>query len=445
VSTGKKILIGVIAVLLLGGAVAGNVWMKRTPGKTVTTEKVQARDLEAIVSASGKIQARTTVNIAADTMGRVVELAVDEGQKVKKGQFLMQIDPRNQRTATSRTAAGLAAARSQLEQLRSSVAAARENLALSRENLRRARELWAQQLTTSQALDQAESEVKVRETQLRDAEQGLSTQGQRIQETAATVSSAEYELSRTRIESPIDGLIVRRNIEAGETVVIGTMNNAGTVLLQIADMSIIEAEVEVDETDIPFVQIGQLAKVKIDAIPDKEFTGKVTEVGNSPIVQAAAGQSGQTATNFKVTVTIDGEIPEVRPGFTCTADITTATRSKAVAVPIQAMAVRELIYDAAGKVVPQPKPDPKAKNTPRPSATDPLPAGQTRKDTEGVFLIKDAKAVFTPVKTGIAGDKYFEVLSGLKAADEVITGPFNSVRDLKDGDIVKPEEPKDRT
>jgi HlyD family secretion protein len=445
VSTGKKILIGVIAVLLLGGAVAGNVWMKRTPGKTVTTEKVQARDLEAIVSASGKIQARTTVNIAADTMGRVVELAVDEGQKVKKGQFLMQIDPRNQRTATSRTAAGLAAAKSQLEQLRSSVAAARENLALSRENLRRARELWAQQLTTRQALDQAESEVKVRETQLRDAEQGLSTQSQRIQETAATVSSAEYELSRTRIESPIDGLIVRRNIEAGETVVIGTMNNAGTVLLQIADMSIIEAEVEVDETDIPFVQIGQLAKVKIDAIPDKVFNGKVTEVGNSPIVQAAAGQSGQTATNFKVTVTIDGEIPEVRPGFTCTADITTATRTKAVAVPIQAMAVRELIYDAAGKIVPQPKPDPKAKNTPRPSATDPLPAGQTRKDTEGVFLIKDAKATFIPVKTGIAGDKYFEVLSGLKAGDEVITGPFNSVRDLKEGDAVKPEEPKDRT
>jgi HlyD family secretion protein len=445
VSTGKKILIGVIAILLLGGAVAGNVWMKRTPGKTVTTEKVLARDLEAIVSASGKIQARTTVNISADTVGRVTELAVDEGQKVTKGQFLMQIDPRNQRTATSRTAAGLAAARSQLEQLRTNVAAARENLALSRENLRRTRELWAQQLTTRQALDQAESEVKVRETQLRDAEQGLATQAQRIQETAATVSSAEYELSRTRIESPIDGLIVRRNIEQGETVVTGTMNNAGTVLLQIADMSIIEAEVEVDETDIPFVQIGQLAKIKIDALPDRTFSGKVTEVGNSPIVQAAAGQTGQTATNFKVTVTIDGQIPEVRPGFTCTADITTATRAKAVAVPIQAMAVRELIYDAAGQIVPQPKADPKAKNTPRPSATDPLPAGQTRKDTEGVFLIKDGKATFQPVKTGIAGDKYFEVLTGLKAGDEVITGPFNSVRDLKDGDLVKPEEPKDRT
>jgi HlyD family secretion protein len=444
VSTGKKVIIGVVAVVVLGGAVAGNVWMKRTPGKAVTLEKVQTRDLEAVVSASGKIQARTTVNIAADTMGRVVELAVDEGQKVTKGQFLMQIDPRNQRTMTDRSNAGLAAARSQLEQLRSSVAAARENLALSRENLRRQKELWAQQLTTRQALDAAESEVKVREANLRDAEQSLGTQEQRIREQGASVSSAEYELSRTRIESPIDGLIVRRNIEAGETVVVGTMNNAGTVLLQIADMSIIEAEVEVDETDIPFVQIGQPAKVKIDAIPDKTFNGKVTEVGNSPIVQAAAGQTGQTATNFKVTVTIDGQIPEVRPGFTCTADVTTATRAKAVAVPIQAMAVRELIYDAAGKIVPQPKPDPK-KPAPKVSSTDPLPAGQTRKDTEGVFLVKEAKATFIPVKTGIAGDKYFEVLNGLKAGDEVITGPFNSVRDLKEGDVVKPEEPKDRT
>ena len=443
-STGKKILIGAGIVVVVGGAVAGNIALKREKGKTVTVEKIQKRDLEAIVSASGKIQARTTVNISADTMGRVTQLAVDEGQRVAKGQFLMQIDPRNQQTAADRTSAGLAAARSTLDQLQNSVAAARENLALSRENLRRTRELWAQQLTTRQALDTAESEVKVREANLRDAEQALSTQSQRIRETQAQVSSAQYDLSRARIESPIDGLVVRRNIEQGETVVIGTMNNAGTVLLQIADMSIIEAEVEVDETDIPFVEIGQLAKIRIDALPDRTFTGKVTEVGNSPIVQTQAGQAGQTATNFKVTVTIDGQIPEVRPGFTCTADITTATRTQAVAVPIQALAVRELIYDAQDKIVPQPKRDPKSKEA-RPSATDPLPTGQKRKDTEGVFLIKDKLATFVPVKTGIAGDKYFEVLDGLAPADEVITGPFNSVRDLKEGDAVKPEAPKDRT
>jgi HlyD family secretion protein len=445
VSTGKKVLIGVGIAVVLGGAVAGNIALKREAGKTVTVEKIQKRDLEAIVSASGKIQARTTVNISADTMGRVVELAVDEGQSVKQGQFLMQIDPRNQQTAAERTTAGLAAARSQLEQMRTNLVAARENLSLARENLRRQNELWAQQLTTRQALDQAENEVKVREATLRDAEQALSTQDQRIRETQAQVSSARYDLSRARIESPIDGLVVRRNIEQGETVVIGTMNNAGTVLLQIADMSIIEAEVEVDETDIPFVEIGQTAKIRIDALPDREFTGKVTEVGNSPIVQAQAGQAGQTATNFKVTVTIDGQIPEVRPGFTCTADITTATRAQAVAVPIQALAVRELIYDANDKLIPQPKPDPKAKEGSRPSATDPLPDGQKRKDTEGVFLIKDKVATFVPVKTGVAGDRYFEVLSGLQPGDEVITGPFNSVRDLKEGDAVKPEEPEKRT
>jgi HlyD family secretion protein len=444
VSTGKKVIIGVVAAVVLGGAVAGNIWLKREPGKEVTIEKIQKRDLEAIVSASGKIQARTTVNISADTMGRVTQLAVEEGQKVTKGQFLMQIDPRNQQTAADRTAATLGAARSQLDQLQNTVTAARENLALSRENLRRQRDLWGQQLTTRQSLDQAESEVKVREANLRDAEQGLATQTLRIRETQAQVSTAQYDLSRARIESPIDGLVVRRNIEQGETVVIGTMNNAGTVLLQIADMSIIEAEVEVDETDIPFVQLGQPAKIKIDAIPDKTFTGKVTEVGNSPIVQAAAGQSGQTATNFKVTVTLDGQIPEVRPGFTCTADVTTATRTQAVAVPIQAMAVRELIYDPQGKIVPQPKADPKKKNEPRPSSTDPLPSGQKRKDTEGVFLIRDKAALFVPVKTGIAGEKYFEVLTGLKPGDEVITGPFNSVRDLKEGDAVKPEKPKDQ-
>ena len=442
-STGKKVLIAVAAVVVLGGAVAGNVWLKRTPGKTVTTEKIQKRDLEAIVSASGKIQARTTVNISADTMGRLTELAVDEGQTVKKGQFLMQIDPRNQLTAADRTAAGLAAARSQLEQLRNTVATARENLALSRENLRRARELWAQQLTTRQALDQAESEVKVRESSLRDAEQSLGTQEQRIRESAATVSSAQYELSRARIESPIDGLIVRRNIEQGETVVTGTMNNAGTVLLQIADMSIIEAEVEVDETDIPFVKIGQLAKIKIDAIPDKTFTGKVTEVGNSPIVQAAAGQTGQTATNFKVTVTIDGQIPEVRPGFTCTAEITTATKKQAVSVPIQSMTVRELLYDAQGNVVHEVRP-PKPRfrfGTPQAAPTAAAPAelkpGEKREEVEGVFLMRDGKAAFVTVKTGIAGERYLEVLTGLKEGDQVITGPFDSVRGMFEGDMVK--------
>jgi HlyD family secretion protein len=441
--TRKKLLIGVIVVVIGGAVAAANVFLKKENGKTVTTETVQKRDLEAIVSASGKIQAKTQINISSDVMGRVTELAVEEGQRVKKGQFLMQIDPRNQRTAAERSEASLAGTRSQLEETRQAIATARENLNLSRETLRRQKELWAQQLTTRDALDRAENEVKIRETQLRQAEQALSTQEQRIRETQASLSGARYDLSKTRIESPVDGLIVRRNIEQGETVVIGTMNNAGTVLLTVADMSIIEAEVEVDETDIPSVQIGQVAKVRIDALPDRTFSGKVTEVGNSPIQTTTAGTTGQTATNFKVTIQLDSEIPEVRPGFTCTADITTATRGKAVAVPIQAMAVRELVYDDKGNIVRAPKQEGKKRATVEPTASaEELKPGQTRKEVEGVFVIRDKNALFLPVKTGIAGDKFFEVLDGLKEGDKVITGPFNSVRDLKDGDLVKADEPK---
>jgi HlyD family secretion protein len=444
--TRKKLLIGVVVLVVVGALVAANMFLKKETGKTVATETIQKRDLEAIVSASGKIQAKTQINISSDTMGRVTELAVEEGQRVKKGQFLMQIDPRQQRTAAERTQASLAGARSLLEETRSAINTARENLNLSRETARRQRELWTQQLTTRDALDRAENEVKIRETQLRQAEQSLSTQEQRIRENQASLSGAQYDLSKARIESPVDGLIVRRNIEQGETVVIGTMNNAGTVLLTVADMSIIEAEVEVDETDIPSVQIGQVAKVRIDALPDRTFSGKVTEVGNSPIQTTTAGQTGQTATNFKVTIQLDTEIAEVRPGFTCTADITTATRKKVVAVPIQAMAVREVIYDDKGAIVRPPKQEGKKRPSVEPTASaEELKPGQTRKEVEGVFVLRDKNALFLPVKTGIAGDKFFEVLDGLKDGDKVITGPFNSVRDLKDGDLVKQEEKPKRT
>src|SRR5436190_11203680 len=191
-------------------------------------------------------------------------------------------------------------------------------------------------------------------------------------------------------------------------------------------MSVIQAEVEVDETNIPNVKLGQIAKITIDANPDKTFKGHVTEIGNSPI-QAAAGAASTQATNFKVVVVLDEEVPEVRPGFTCTADITTATRKQVVAVPIPAVAVRELIYDADGRVVKQPR-DPSGRRggvDPVASPAD-LAPGQTRKETEGVFAVRNGRAEFVPIQMGIAGDKYFEVRSGLARGDQVITGPYNS-------------------
>ena len=443
--TRKKVLI-TLAVVLVGAAVVfANFRFRKEQGKEVAVEALKTRDLTSVVSASGKIQPKRSVNISADVMGRVTDLAVNEGETVKRGQFLLQIDPRNLESQLQQGQASLAAAESLLEQQRSAVITARENLSLAPENLKRPRDRWRQALTTRESLDRAETDVKVRESEVRQAEQQLRTQDQRIRQERAGLANARYNLSKVRIESPIDGLVTRRAIELGEMVVIGTMNNPGTVMLTIADMSVIEAEIEVDETDIPSIRMGQTTKITIDAMPDKSFTGKVTEIGNSPI-QTAGAQAGQQATNFKVVVTLDGEIPEVRPGFTCTAEITTATREKALAVPIQAMAARELVFDKDGKIVRPPKDEKRPRRqAPGTASAEELPAGQTRKETEGVFVFRDGQAVFTPVKTGIAGDKYFEVLEGLKEGDQVITGPFASVRELADGDKVKLEkkaEPK---
>ncbi len=446
--TRKRAIIGGIVVVVLIAAAAAGYWFRRQPGVTVVTETIRTRDLEAIVSASGKIQPKRQVNISANTMGRVTKLAVEEGQRVKQGQFLLEIDPRSLAGALDRGEASVAAARSALQQARTLVEQSRANVELAQQNLARQQELWKEGLTTRETLERAENELNVRQAELRARQQDVQTREEQIRQEQAGLATTRYNLSQVIIESPMDGLVTRRNIEQGENVVVGTMNNAGTVLLTIADMSVIEAEVEVDETDIPTVQLGQPAKVTIDAVPDRTFTGRVTEVGNSPIQVAGQQATGQRqATNFKVVVTIEEEVPDVRPGFTCTAEITTATRPKSVAVPIQALTVREMLFNAKGELVHEPPPARRggggaSVETPV-SAAEP-PEGHTRRETEGVFVMRDGRAVFTPLKVGIAGERYFEVLSGLAAGDSVITGPFSSVRQLADGETVKVDDARRR-
>ena len=436
-SRNRKILIAVIAVIVIGGAAGSAWWFRRSTAPVVTVETIKTRDLEAIVSASGKIQPKLFVNISADTSGRVVNLAVNEGDRVKANQFLMQIDPRTLRTRVDSGKAGLQGSQAALEQARQAVETAKMQVKIAQQNLERQQGLWKGELTTREALDRADSDFKIAQSTLAEREKQVRTQEVRLGQDRAQLASAEYDLSKVRIESPIDGIVTKRNIQEGETAVVGTMNNAGTVLLTIADMSVIQGEVEVDETNIPNVVLGQRAKITIDAIPDRSFKGHVTEIGNSPI-QATGQTTTQQATNFKVVAVLDEAVPDVRPGFTCTADITTATRKNVVAVPIPAVAVRELIYDAKGTVVKQPT------NQKRPPAGTPAPvvdleAGQTRKETDGVFVARNGRAEFVPLKIGVAGDRYFEVLSGVKAGDQVITGPYNSVRGMNDGDPVKVE------
>ncbi len=433
----RNILIAIAVVLIGGAVVAANLWFRRTPSLTVTTETIKTRDLDAVVSASGKIQPKSQVNISADTPGRVVNLAVDEGYRITKGQFLLQIDPRSLSSRVDNTTASVRAAESSLEEMRQGVQTATVQLEQLQKAQSRQQDLWKRQLTTREALDQAEDNVRGAQSALKERERQIASQEARISQERANLESARYDLSKVRIVSPLDGIVTHRNIQEGETAVVGTMNNAGTVLLTVADMSVIQAEVEVDETNIPTVAIGQKAKITIDALPDKTFNGHVTEIGNSPI--QATGSASTQATNFKVVVVIDDKVPDVRPGFTCTADITTARRSNVAAVPIPAVAVRELVFDANGQVVKEPR-DPNKRPAgrgvePVASASELMP-GQTRKETEGVFVVRSGRVEFVPIKMGIAGDKYFEIVSGLKPGDQVVTGPYSSVRSMTEGSAV---------
>jgi HlyD family secretion protein len=448
----RKWLIAVIVLLVVAGGAASYFFRRGDEGTRVTAEALQRRDLEAVVSASGKIEPKKTVNISAQSMGRVTQLAVNEGDRVTAGQFLLQIDPVTAESAVRRDEAGVAAARTGLDQARIQVKSAQASLELAQQNLKRQQELWAAGLTTRETLDRAVADVDVREAELRAREQDIRAREEQLRQQQAGLTSTQHSLRQSRFEAPFNGIVTRRNVEVGDTAVVGTMNNPGTVLLTIADMSVIEAEVEVDETDIPLVQMNQPAKVTIDAMPNRTFRGRVTEIGNSPIQAAGAPAAAQrTATNFKVVVTIDELVPEVRPGFTCTAEITTATKAKVVAVPIQALTVRELIYDEKGNIIRRPRPPRPsfqfgAPGEPAVSANAPaeLLPGQRREEVEGVFVVRDGKAEFVPVKIGIAGERYFEVVGGLNEGDRVITGPFDSVRNLYDGDLVQLSNPGTR-
>ncbi len=409
----KQAIAGTVVVVaaLAGGWFGWDWYRQRSTRPEVQAQRIERRDLVATVAASGKIEPERLVNISADTMGRVTELAVEEGQQVEQGQFLMLIDPESAESAVQRGAAGLRAAGESLNTARVAIETARANLELALRDEERARELSRDRIVSQADLDRAESAVKVRRSELESRETEVRAQQQRLEQETANLRSARHVLSKVTIDAPMSGMITRLSIEAGETVLIGTMNNPGTVLMTIADLSVILAVLEVDETDIVDVRLGQEATVLIDAFPDLEFAGRVTKIGSSAIQATNSASSGdQRGTNFEVEVTIKDEIPGVRPDFSCTADITTATRARAVAVPIQALTVRDV---AAAEEV------------------------------EGVFVLQDGTARFRPVEVGIAGERYFEVLSGLREGDEVITGPYSAVRELEDGDAVTLDEDDD--
>ena len=396
----------VVAVVVLSVATFGwFLYRDRSQTEPVQVEGIERRDLVATVAASGKIEPERMVNISADTMGRITDLAVEEGLRVEQGQFLMLIDPESAESAVEMGAAGLRAAQASLNTQRIAVETAQANLDLALRNEARARELNRDEIVSVEELDRTESEVKIRTSELEARETEVRAQEQRLQQEMANLRSARHVLSKVTIEAPMAGMVTRLNIEQGETVVVGTMNNPGTILMTIADLSVILAVMEVDETDILDVSLGQPVSVLIDALPDVEFSGRVTKIASSAIQASTTpgASADQRGTNFEVEVTIEDEVPGVRPDFSCTAEITTATRDDVIAVPIQALTVRE---------------------------------DEQENEQEGVFVFRDGVVTFAAVEVGIAGERYFEVLSGLSEGDEVVTGPYSAVREIEDGDRV---------
>ena len=392
-----KIIIFVVVVLLIGGITTASIVSKGKEGTPVTFGKVERQDLVSKVSANGQIDAQRKVDLSANVMGQIVNLAVREGDVVKKGDFLLQIDQKQ-------LAASAQGAEASMRALFSDRDSARATLAEAQSTFERARKNFQDKIIPAAELDRARAGLD-------SARANVSAIEQRIQQARANVTAARDTLSKTTMTAPMGGIITALPVEEGEVAVIGTMNNAGTKLLTIADMSVVEAVMEVDETDIPNVKVGQRATVTVDAYPNKTYEGVVTEVGSSPMTGSGVTSSAE-AVNFEVKIQLTNPPAGVRPGFSASADIITGTRNKALGIPLQALVVREKPGAKAGKAT----------------------------EEEGVYVHKDGKATFVPVKTGLAGDTNIEITSGLSEGDQIVTGPFRALRDIKDGTKVREQK-----
>ncbi|HXG32860.1 MAG TPA: efflux RND transporter periplasmic adaptor subunit [Bryobacteraceae bacterium] len=458
-----KIWLALGVVLVIGVSVYVGIRKSRADIVTVQTGRVVRQDLVAQVTASGEIKPRNYINIGTNAMApaRIVELLVREGDRVRKGQLLARLESVQpeaelaaQRAALSSaeadSASSEAALRSAEENLRTAEAAldrAKADRERTRLNFERAQKLFEEKLISRQEFDQRKAESEASEAAVREAEarvaqaralraqaaSQLASAQKRVALAQANLRRAADVLQRTMAIAPIDGMVTNLPVRVGETVVPGIQNSPASLIMTIADMSLITAEVKADETDIVAVKLDQTADITIDAIPNRTFKGRVIEIGNTAILRStglAASQSAissQEAKDFKVVIALDDPPAEIRPGLSCTAKITTATRKNVLTIPIQALTIRQ-----RGDLEPVGKKGVQA-------ATKPDPAAEKarKEELQGVFVVSGGKAVFRKVETGITGATDIEVLGGLKEGEEIITGSYKVIRTLRNEARVK--------
>lgn len=392
----KYIFIGLF-ILLLIVIIYFNLQSQRERAIKVNVEKVTKQSLTSIVSASGEIKPKKNVNISAQIPGRIVKIGVEEGQQVKKGDFLLQLDPSQYEAEVSRNQALINSYKADL--IRAEAVLKRDE-----SHYERQKRLYEEKLISLEQLEEARTQYEVSKSQ-------YQTYTFQIKQAEAALQSALDNLSKTVYVSPIDGIITSLRVEEGEIALVGTMNNPGTVLMTIADLSVMQVEVEVDETDVVGLKIGQKAIVKVDALPDESIEGTVTEIGSSAIQTVTATQESK---DFKVVITLTDPPSVLKPGLSASADIITAEKKDVLAVPISALLIKE-VKETEG--------------------------GEKTVEKEGVFIVDtDQRVKFTPVEKGIMGELSIEIKSGLSDGDTIVTGPFSALRQLSDGMLITPEK-----
>jgi HlyD family secretion protein len=407
----KLSLAGGILVLLVGAIVSLSAAKKGGKAVEVRMDKVGTRNLVSVVTASGKIRPKTSVDVSSDIQGRIVKIAVREGDLVRKGQLLLQIDPAQYEAAVSRAKALLSASQGELIRARANMDQAKR---VADRNVEMQKS--GGNLVSTETVENATTNYDVAVANYSSAKSG-------VEQAQAGLRDAEQALSKTTLVSPIDGRVVRLPVETGEVAVPGTFSKDVGLLMTIADLSVILAKVQVDETDVVRLHLGDSVQVSIDAFPDTSFVGHVTKISNSAQLTSTSTASGSNdkAVDFDVEITLAHPPTDVRPDLSSTARIVTDTRKNVLSVPIIALTVR------ANEPVPN-------ESVKRDTATK---KGADKKETEGVFVVTDGVATFRPVKIGIAGDEYFEVLEGLKEGETIVSGTYQAIRDLHDGTKVK--------
>ena len=406
----KKLLIFVLIAVLVGAIVVVNIRNQSKKPVKVKVEALDKRDLTEIISASGKIQPQVSVDISADISGKIMEVAVRESDVVRKGDLLLRLDATQYREA-------LRSSEAQYQSTLASLSEAEARLEQQQLEFARMESMYESKDISDRDYISARTSLKLAEAQLISAQR-------RVDQNAALLEQQRDRLDKTEIRAPMSGVIVQRNADVGEIAIGSSLSIQ--VLMVIADLSVMEVVVDVDETEIPMTQLQQRAEIEIDAFPDGSFQGRVTEIANSP--QQSGGDSG---VDFRVVITLDESYKGLRPGLSATAEITTASREQVLSVPIQALtmrSVKSLLEDE--------------KSYGRRLAREGIELPEYEfdedvKDVEGVMVFVDGYSLFKPVDTGIVGEKHFEILSGLTGDERIIIAPMREVRTLRHGQQVR--------